>query len=48
MKKIIIIDGGPRNNMNTIQMLQNFTERAKSADSDMETRTCRRLTSQEK
>ena len=26
MKKIIIIDGGPRRNMNTAQMLQKFAE----------------------
>ena len=26
MKKIIIIDGGPRRNMNTAKMLQNFAE----------------------
>ena len=26
MKKIIIIDGGPRHNMNTAQMLQKFAE----------------------
>ena len=29
MKKIIIIDGGPRRNMNTAQMLQSFSEEAK-------------------
>ena len=29
MKKIIIIDGGPRRNMNTAQMLQKFAEEAK-------------------
>ena len=29
MKKIIIIDGGPRRNMNTAQMLQKFSEEAK-------------------
>ena len=28
MKKIIIIDGGPRRNMNTAQMLQKFAEGA--------------------
>ena len=26
MKKIIIIEGGPRRNMNTTQMLQKFAE----------------------
>ena len=31
MKKIIIIDGGPRRNMNTAQMLQKFAEGAQSA-----------------
>jgi multimeric flavodoxin WrbA len=30
MKKIIIIDGGPRRNMNTAQMLQKFAEGAQS------------------
>lgn len=29
MKMIIIIDGGPRRNMNTAQMLQKFAEGAK-------------------
>lgn len=32
MKKIVIIDGGPRRNMNTAQMLQKFAEGAKSAN----------------
>ena len=31
MKKIIIIDGGPRRNMNNAQMLQKFAEGAQSA-----------------
>ncbi len=29
MKKIIIIDGGPRKNMNTAKLLQRFAEGAK-------------------
>lgn len=29
MKKIIVIDGGPRKNMNTAKLLQRFTEGAK-------------------
>ena len=41
MKKIIIIDGGPRKNMNTAKLLQSFAEGAKSADSDIEVRTIR-------
>ena len=31
LKKIIIIDGGPRRNMNTAQMLQKLAEGAQSA-----------------
>ena len=30
MKKIVIIDGGPRRNMNTAQLLQKFAEGAES------------------
>ncbi len=41
MKKIIIIDGGPRNNMNTAKLLQKFAEGAKSVGSDMEVKTIR-------
>ncbi len=41
MKKIIIIDGGPRRNMNTAQMLQKFAEGAQSAGNDIEVRTIR-------
>ncbi len=41
MKKIIIIDGGPRKNMNTAKLLQSFAEGAKSADSDIEVKTIR-------
>ena len=36
MKKIIIIDGGPRRNMNTAQMLQKFAEGAQSAGEHIE------------
>lgn len=41
MKKIIIIDGGPRKNMNTAQVLQKFTEGAKSLGRDIEVKTIR-------
>ena len=41
MKKIIIIDGGPRNNMNTAKLLQKFAEGAKSVGSDMKVKTIR-------
>ena len=41
MKKIIIIDGGPRKNFNTVQLLQRFADGAKSADSDVEVKTVR-------
>ena len=41
MKKIIIIDGGPRNNMNTAKLLQKFAEGANSVGSDMEVKTIR-------
>ena len=41
MKKIIIIDGGPRKNMNTAKLLQRFAEGAKSAGNDMEVKTVR-------
>ena len=30
MKKIVIVDGGPRKSMNTAQLLQRFAEGAKS------------------
>ncbi len=30
MKKIVIVDGGPRKNMNTAKLLQRFAEGAKS------------------
>lgn len=41
MKKIVIIDGGPRKNMNTAQLLQQFADGAKSADSDIDVKTIR-------
>ena len=41
MKKIIIIDGGPRRNMNTAKMLQNFAEGAQSAGEQIEVKTYR-------
>ena len=41
MKKIVIIDGGPRKNMNTAQLLQQFADGAKSADRDIEVKTIR-------
>ena len=41
MKKIIIIDGGPRHNMNTAQLLQKFAEGAESAGKDVEVKTVR-------
>lgn len=41
MKKIIIIDGGPRKNMNTAQLLQRFAEGVKSVGNDVEVKTVR-------
>lgn len=41
MKKIMIIDGGPRRNMNTASMLQKFAEGAQSAGGDVEVKTVR-------
>lgn len=41
MRKIIIIDGGPRKSMNTAKLLQKFAEGVKSAGSDMEVKTVR-------
>ncbi|MBP5522233.1 MAG: NAD(P)H-dependent oxidoreductase [Bacteroidales bacterium] len=41
MKKIIVIDGGPRPNMNTAQMLQKFAEGARSQGADIEVKTVR-------
>ena len=39
MKKIIIIDGGPRKSKNTAKLLQRFAEGAKSAGSEVEVKT---------
>ena len=41
MKKIIIIDGGPRKGMNTAQMIEAFIEGAKSASDDIEVKHVR-------
>ena len=41
MKKIIIIDGGPRKNFNTAAMLQKFADGANSASSEIEVKTMR-------
>ncbi len=41
MKKIIIIDGGPRRNMNTAQMLRKFAEGAQSVDKEIEIKSFR-------
>jgi multimeric flavodoxin WrbA len=41
MKKIIIIDGGPRKNFNTALMLQKFAEGATSVGSEVEVKTVR-------
>ena len=41
MKRIVIIDGGPRRNMNTAQMLAKFAEGAKSVNNDIEVKTIR-------
>jgi multimeric flavodoxin WrbA len=41
MKKIMIIDGGPRKNMNTAQMLQKIAEGAKSCGDDVEVKLVR-------
>lgn len=41
MKKIIIIEGGPRRNMNTSQMLQKFAEGAESVGEHIEVKTIR-------
>ena len=41
MKKIMIIDGGPRRNFNTASMLQKFAEGANSVDSAIEVKTVR-------
>ena len=41
MKKIMIIDGGPRKNFNTASMLQKFAEGAMSASDQIEVKTVR-------
>ena len=41
MKKIVVIDGGPRRNMNTAQLLQRFAEGAKSVGGDVEVKVVR-------
>ena len=41
MKKIILIDGGPRKTFNTASMLQKFAEGAQSVSSDIEAKTIR-------
>ena len=41
MKKIIIIDGGPRKNMNTAKLLKSFAEGTKSVGSDIEVKNIR-------
>ncbi|MBQ2979931.1 MAG: flavodoxin family protein [Bacteroidaceae bacterium] len=41
MKRIIIIDGGPRRNMNTAKMLQRLAEGAQSVGKDIELKTIR-------
>ena len=41
MKKIVIIDGGPRRNFNTASMLQKFAEGASSVGNEIEVKTVR-------
>lgn len=41
MKKIVIIDGGPRKNFNTASMLQKFADGASSVSNDIEVKTVR-------
>ena len=41
MKKIIIVDGGPRRNFNTATMLQKVAEGAMSVGEDIEVKTIR-------
>ena len=41
MKKIMIIDGGPRKHFNTASMLQTFAEGASSVSSEIEVKTIR-------
>ena len=40
-KKIMIIDGGPRKNLNTASMLQKFAEGTMSVSSDVEVKVVR-------
>ena len=47
MKKIVIVDGGPRRDMNTAQLLQRVAEGAKSAGAmSIGRRTCNEHTTQ--
>ena len=41
MKKIIIIDGGPRATFNTASMLKKFAEGARSVSNEIEVKTLR-------
>ncbi|MBR4069868.1 MAG: flavodoxin family protein, partial [Bacteroidaceae bacterium] len=41
MKKIVIVDGGARRNMNTAQLLQRLAEGAMSVGGDIEVKTVR-------
>ena len=41
MKKIIIIDGGPRATFNTASMLKKFAEGASSVSDEIEVKTIR-------
>lgn len=41
MKKIMIIDGGPRKNMNTAAMIEAFANGAKSMSDEIEVKTVR-------
>ena len=41
MKKIVIIDGGPRKNMNTAAMIEAFSDGAKSVEENLEVKRIR-------
>ena len=41
MKKIMIIDGGPRKNMNTAAMIEAFANGARSVSDEIEVKTVR-------
>ena len=41
MKRIMIIDGGPRKTFNTASMLQKFAEGASSVSNEIEVKTVR-------